>query len=199
MAPIGGPSTPTKHHGTSFFMGIAIIIFVLSLAAVGGVYVWKQVLLSQQTGYQKDLAAREKQFNTDLISQLKETNTKIDTAKQLIRNHLALSQIFALIGRVTIENVRFMTMDLVAPKKAGDDIKVTLSGYGTSLSAVAYQSDVMNQLEQYGLRKVIKNPILSDPSLDNNGTVAFGFMASIDPTSLSYEQSVTGSMPTTTP
>lgn len=199
MAPIGGPSTPTKHRGTSFFMGLAIIIFVLSLAAVGGAFAWKQVLLSQQLGYQQDLATREKQFNTDLISQLKETNVKIDMAKQLLANHLALSQIFGLIGRVTIENVRFMSMDLDAPTKSGDDIKVTLSGYGTSLSAVAFQSDVMNKLEQYDLRKVIKNPILSDPSLDNNGTVAFGFTASIDPSSLSYEQSVTGSTSTTTP
>jgi hypothetical protein len=200
MAPIGGPSTiPTKHHGTSFFMGIAIIIFVLSLAGVGAAFAWKQILLSQQKSYQADLATREKQFNTDLISQLKETNIKIDMAKQLLKNHLAISQIFKLIGRVTIENVRFMSMDLTTPAKPGDDIKVTLTGYGTSLSAVAFQSDVMNELEQYGLRKVIKNPILSDPTLDNNGTVAFGFTAAIDPNSLSYETSVTGSTDSTAP
>lgn len=200
---IGGPSAsaPTKHRGTSFFMGLAIIIFVLSLAAVGGVYAWKQVLISQQAGYQADLAQREKQFNTDLISQLKETNVKIDMARQLLNNHLAISQIFGLIGRITSENVRFLSMDLSTTGKPGDDIKVTLSGYGTSLSAVAFQSDVMNQLEQYGLRKVVKNPILSDPSLDANGTVAFGFTAAIDPSSLSYEASVTGgsSTATTTP
>ncbi len=185
---------PTKHAGTgSFFLGIAMILFVLSLASVAGVFAWKQILLKQRVGYQADLAAREKQFNTDLISQLKETNVKIDLAKKLIQSHLAVSQIFTLIGRITIENVRFLSMDLTGPQKTGDDLKVILSGYGTSLSAVAFQSDVMSQLEQYGLRKVIKNPILSDPSLDSSGTVSFSFTASIDPASLSYESAVNGS------
>lgn len=195
IAPAGsGLSTqPPKHHvAGSFFLTVSVVIFVLSLAAVGGVYAWKQVLLSQQASYQADLAAREKQFNTDLISQLKETNVKIDMARQLLQNHLAVSGIFKLIGSITTDNVRFMSMDLSGPQKAGDDLKVTLSGYGTSLSAVAFQSDVLNQLEQYGLRKVIKNPILSDPSLDSSGTVSFGFTASVDPSSLSYESSVTG-------
>lgn len=198
---VGGLSTPPmKHHGSgSFFMSIAVIIFILSLAAVGGVFAWKQVLLSQQVSYQNDLAQSEKQFNTNLISQLKETNVKIDMAKQLLQNHLALSQIFGLIGRVTIDNVRFLSMDLTAPQNAGGDLKVTLNGYGTSLSAVAYQSKVLNQLEQYGLRNIIKNPILSDPSLDSSGTVSFGFTASVDPSSLSYETSVTGASSATTP
>jgi len=184
---------PAKHKGTgSFFLGIAVILFVLSLASVGGVYAWKQVLLSEQTGYQADLAQREKQFNTDLISQLKETNVKIDMAKQLLQTHMAISEIFKLIGRITIENVRFLSMDLAAPDKSGGDLKISLTGYGTSLSAVAFQSKVFNQLEQYGLRNIIKNPILSNPSLDSSGTVSFGFTASVDPSSLSYESSVTG-------
>lgn len=205
MPAIGGLSTPpAKHHATSsFFMGIAVILFILSLAAVGGVYAWKQVLISQQAGYQADLAAREKQFNTDLISQLKEVNVKIDMAKQLLQNHLAISQIFGIIGRITIDNVRFVSMDLSAPDTSGGDLSVKLSGYGSSLAAVAFQSDVLNQLEQYGLRKVVKNPIISDPSLDSSGTVSFGFTASIDPSSLSYEASVTapadGSTAATTP
>jgi hypothetical protein len=80
-------------------------------------------------------------------------------------------------------------MDLTADK-AGEEIKVSLKGYGTSLSAVAWQSDVLGNLERYGLRKVVKNPILSDPALDSNGTVSFGFTASIDPASMTYERSL---------
>lgn len=188
-----GLTTPPRHHAAaSFFLTLSVIVFVLSLAAVGGAYAWGKVLMSEQAGYQADLATREKQFNTDLISQLKETNVKIDMAKELIQNHLAISEIFKLIGRVTIQNVRFLSMDLSAPTKPGGDLTVSLSGYGTSLSAVAFQSDVLNQLEQYGLRSIIKNPILSDPALDSSGAVSFGFTASIDPSSLSYESSVTG-------
>jgi hypothetical protein len=183
-------SAPKRHYGASIFMTIGTVIFILSLAGAGGAYAYKQYLISAQETYKKDLATREQQFNIDLIEQLKGENVKIDLARQLLNNHLAMSQIFDIIGRLTIENVRFMSMDVSTPKAASDGIKVSLQGYGTSFSAVAFQSDVLNQLDQYGLRKVVKNPILSNPALGASGAVSFGFVATIDPGSLSYEKSV---------
>ncbi len=194
LIPPGGMSglnTSPRRHTTSLFMSLAVILFILSLLAAGGMYFWKSYLLSSQASYKTQLAERERQFNADLIEELKRQNVKIDLAKQLIGNHLAVSQIFDIIGRLTIENVRFLSMDLTAGANSGEGIKVAMKGYGTSFSAVAFQSDVLGQLEQYGLRKVVKNPILSDPALDSSGTVSFGFSATIDPASLSYEKSVT--------
>ena len=204
---VGGGAHPLSHHrGTSLFMALEVLLFIASLALTGGAYAWKAILISSQDSFKKDLAAREQQFNLDLISQLKEANIKVDTAKQLLANHLAMSEIFGLIGKLTIQDVRFMTLDVEAPPTVGGDVSVKLSGLGTSFSAVAFQSDVLNQLEQYGLRKIVINPILSDPQLAENGTVSFGFTASIDPTAISYEQSVapttaptTASTPVTTP
>ncbi len=65
-----------------------------------------------------------------------------------------------------------------------------MKGYGSSFSAVAFQSDVLGKLVDYGLRGIVKNPILSDPSLDVNNSVSFGFTATIDPSTLSYEKSL---------
>ncbi len=186
----GASSAPKHHHGASIFMTLGTVIFILSLVAAGAVYAWKQYLISAQDSYQKDLAAREQQFNVDLIAQLKGESEKIDLAQQLIRNHLALSQIFPIISTLTTEDVRFMSMDVSAPKTPGGGITVGMQGYGTSFSAVAFQSDVLNQLDQYGLRSIVKNPILSNPALGSNGAVSFGFTATIDPASLSYEKSV---------
>lgn len=183
-----------QHHGVaSVFMIIAVLIFIASLAAVGGAYAWKQYLISAQAGYKQDLAKREQQFNLDLIEQLKEVNVKIDTARQLLSGHLALSGIFDILGKFTIGHVRFQSLDVTAPTNGTTDIKISMHGYGTSLQAVAFQSDVLSQLEQYGLRNIVKNPILADPSLSTDGTtVAFDFTATIDPATLSYEKSVTG-------
>jgi len=187
---IGGVSAPKHKHGASIFMTISTVLFILSLASAGALYAWKQYLSSAQDSYKQTLSTREQQFNIDLIEQLKGENVKIDMAEQLIRNHMALSQIFDIIGRLTIENVRFMSMDVTAPSAGSDGVKVSMQGYGTSLSAVAFQSDVLNQLDQYGLRKIVKNPILSNPSIGTGNTVSFGFSATIDPASLSYENSV---------
>jgi len=186
-----------SRRGVSIYMTLAVILFIVSLGSIGGAYAWTQYLTSAQVSYKTDLINRQKQFNVDLISQLKQVNVQIDTAKQLLNNHLALSGIFGIIGALTSEDVRFTSLDLTAPATPGDTIKVSLSGYGTSLAAVAFQSDVLGQLAAYNvsnisLNKIVKNPILSNPALTGNGTVSFGFTADIDPSTLSYERSVTG-------
>ncbi|MEN9913193.1 MAG: hypothetical protein RLY66_601 [Candidatus Parcubacteria bacterium] len=186
----GGLSTPApRRHTSSLFMSIASLLFIASIVAAGGIYFWKSALESSQQSYKSQLVEREKLFNVDLIEELKRQNVKIDLAKNLVANHIAMSQIFDVIGRLTIEKVRFLSMD-VSAGTAAEGIKIALKGYGVNFRVVAYQSDVLGQLEQYGLRKIIKNPILSDPSLDSSGMVSFGFSATVDPSNLSYAKSV---------
>ncbi|MGC9605242.1 MAG: hypothetical protein ABSF56_00570 [Minisyncoccia bacterium] len=184
-------AAPRRRIGGNLYMTIAILAFVASLSAVGGAYLWKQYLLSAQATYRQQLSTREEQFNIDLIAQLKAESVKIGLAKQLLSNHLSTSEIFSIISRLTVENVRFSAMDVVVPTLPGNDITVTLSGYGRYFSTVAFQSDVLNQLDQYGLRHIVKNPIISNPSLNQDGTVSFGLTASIDPGSMSYKKSLT--------
>ena len=198
----GAPSVKVSHKGVSIFMTIAVIVFVLSLAAIGGAYLWKGYLKQTQQEYKVALAERERQFDIGLIERLKQIETQINTSKQLLANHIALSQAFDIISRMTIANVRFLSMDLSMPAGGKGGINVSMKGYGTSLQAVAFQSDVLGQLSLYGLSRDIRNPIVSDPTLDPNGSVNFGFSAALDPGSLSYKESLvpddTGSTTTET-
>ncbi len=171
-------------------MMFGVIVFVISLGAVGGAYAWKQYLIAAQASYKTQLAEREKQFNIDLIEQLKRVNIQIDLAKQLLTNHLAISQVFDVISHFTAESSRFLSLDLSVPTNQSDGVKISMKGYGKNFQSVAFQSDVLGQLELYGLRKIVKNPILSDPTLDGTGTVSFGFTATVDPSTLSYSRSV---------
>lgn len=178
----------------SAYMLIAILLFTASTGAVVSTYFWKQYLLSAQSTYKVNLADREKQFNLDRVESLKRTNVQIDTAKQLLSKHIALSQIFHMIEQMTVSDVRFLSMTVDGPstQKNGSNsgAAISLQGYGTSLAVVAFQSDVLGQLSQYGLQKMIRNPIVSDPVLDDDGKVSFSFTASIDPASVSYTQSL---------
>jgi len=178
----------------SLFLTFGVIVFTISLGAVGGVYFWKQYLISGQEVYKVQLAEREKQFQTDLIEQLKRVNIQVDLAKQLLDNHLAVSGVFDIIGRFTTENSRFMSLDVSVPIGGTGEVKIGMRGMSKDFPSVAFQSDILGQLEQYGLRKIVKNPILSDPSLDGSaGTVSFGFSATLDPDSLSFRKSITTS------
>ena len=186
-----GSNVSGSHYGlSSLFLLIAGLIFIASLAGAGGAYFWNDHLAVLQDQAKKDLAARQQEFNISKIEDLKQNQNKIDLARQLIQNHLVLSQVFSILGRFTSEEVRFMNLDLSAPSglnAAGDSIKITMRGYGTTFPAVAFQSDVLSQLSKYGLRDKIKNPILSDPALDSSGTVSFGFSSTIDANNFLYK------------
>lgn len=199
-APTGmAGNIPAQHRSrSSLIMTFATVIFILSLGAAIGSYVWKYVLISNRESYKQQLVQRQEQFNLDLIEQLKQVNIKINMARQLMSNHIAVSQIFDVVSRLTAEKVRFLSMQLSSSVTDGvadvgsSDLKISMEGFGLNLSTVAFQSDVLNQLEQYGLRKIVKNPILSDPTQDDEKNLtSFKFSASIDPKNISYEKSVT--------
>ena len=183
--PLTVPLSSPSRGGTSIFMTLSVLLFILSLAGAGFAIGWQKYLINQQEAYKKILVENQKQFQPQLIETLSKANAKIDLAKQLIKNHLAVSEIFDILSRLTIENVKFDSFDFAAPT-ATDGVKVTMHGVGASFSAIAFQSDVFGQSAQYGKNKILKNPVLSDLSLDQNGNVAFSFSATLNPDDLSY-------------
>jgi hypothetical protein len=184
-----GLPKPQVRHSFSVFMSLSVLLFILSLAGIGGAYAWKQYLLSSQKNYQQELAQRKEQFKVSSINKLKKISVQIDTTSELINRHVAISELFSIIQSLTVESVRFTSLNVTIPKE-GSSVQISMSGLGKNLSAVAFQSDVLSHLEQYGLRNVIKNPIITDPSLDPNTAVTFGFSAEIDPTLLNYKKSI---------
>lgn len=192
---MGGLSSQVRVHRTfSIFMFLAVIIFVISLAGVGGAYFWKTYLLKVQVAYKTELANKEKQFDPALVGQLKQANFQIETAKKLLGNHIALSQIFGVIQELTVSYVRFVSLDFSGPTSdsTSKDMSVKMEGYGIDLPAVAFQSDVLGKLEDYGLANVVSNAMVSDPSLDATGAVSFSLSATVNPSMMSYKESLKG-------
>ena len=187
-------STAAPHHQgiglSSIYMAVAIILFAVSVLSIGGVFIWRGILESSQQGYIKQYNDSKTKINPDQISFLKAQSAKIHLARQLVSNHLVASKIFSVISTLTDENVRFLSMDMTVPATAQTPFRLSLSGYGKSLPSVAFQSDVLNSLEKYGLHAVVKNAIVSDPVLNRDGTVSFGFTAQIDPNSFLYPTNV---------
>lgn len=180
----------TSHKGgVSIFMAISVLIFLVSIGGAGFTIVWKNVLLKSQEDYKVKLSESEKRFNISLIEELKAANTKIDLSKQLLKNHLDITEIFNIISRLTIEGVRFDSFDFSLPDGgATEGIKIAMHGVATSFSAIAFQSDVFGKSQKYGTNKAMKNPVLSDLLSNENGTVGFTFSTVINPMDISYEK-----------
>ena len=180
------------HSHTSVLMIFATIVFVASLAGAAFVFLGKNVLMKSQQNLKRDLVENEKRFNVPLIEELKTANTKIDLANQLLASHMAVSELFKIIGGLTTQEVRFSDFEFSAPETAsvGKSFKFSMKGIANSFSTVAFQSDVFGSSEKYGTNKIIKNPILSDISVDPKGNILFNFSAEIDLDNISYAKSI---------
>ncbi len=196
MAGNSGPNSmqqKSKSSISSLYMGLGVIVFIISIAAVGGAYFWKSYLISANAQYKIDLAKMEETFNTDSITKLKARNIQIDSAKRLVSNHVAFSRIFDIIQNLTISDVRFLSMDFKGGAGNDSTFNISMKGQGKTMAAVAFQSDVLADLATYGVSDVVSNAVLSSPTEEQNGSVTFSFSADISRSKILYKDLVTDS------
>jgi len=177
---------PIARGGTNILMIIASILFIISI--VGAVFsvLWINILNKDQKNYKDELAKMQDKFPIADIENLKAINKKIELSKKLLKNHMAVEEIFSIIGQLTSENVRFTSFTFTPPTKDADGVNITLNGIAKNYYSIAFQSDVFGQSSKFGTNKILKNPIVSSVSEQLNGTVNFGFNAVINPEDIRY-------------
>lgn len=183
--------------GTSVFMTISVLIFILSLAGAGSTFFLKSYLLNSQKTLQADLEENQKRFDIPTIENLKNANTKIDLTTKILKDHVAISEVFNILSRLTIDGVYFEDFELTsgstgdanASANANQGVySISMSGVANSYSSVAFQSDVFGSSDEYGTNKIIKNPVISDLSTNEDDNVGFKFKAEIDTSNITYEK-----------
>lgn len=184
--------------GTSVFMFISVLIFIISIVAAAGTFVWKDIQTKNQEKYRVELKKAEARFDSALIEKLKKANTKIDLANKLFKKHIDVVEMFSIINALTADGITFNSFDFTAPDTDGGDLKITMKGVGDSFSSIAWQSDVFGKSASFGKNRVLKNPILSDLALDAKGNVAFSFTASINSADVLYEKVLNAELGNTT-
>jgi hypothetical protein len=119
-APPSAPAAPSVDTGSggsggskgnSLIFMIGVFVFVISLLVAGGAFAWGKFLEARQVQLGEDLKVLAKDYNVELISLFKQTDTKISIAKDLLDRHVAMSQVFGLVSRFTAENIRFINLD----------------------------------------------------------------------------------------
>ena len=153
-------------HATGLLVLIAILIFVASVVAAGGVFAYDQILTQSIASKAASLALNQKAYDPDVIDELSRVDTRITQAQTLLQNHVAPSAIFALLAQQTLDQVQFSSYsyDLSADGSA----KISMNGIADSFSTVALQSD------QFGASKVLKDVVFSGVTVDAaTGKVAF--------------------------
>lgn len=167
-----------------FLVLIAIILFVLSLAAAGGAFGYGQYLGGAITSKQESLKKAEGAFDTRSIVELQRLDSRLHKAQDLLQNHVAPSGLFTFLSATTLERVQFTGLTLEMDGSGAAHL--SMSGIADSFSTLALQSD------QFSQAQALRNVIFSGITTDSAGRVVFSVSANVDPGLLSYARQQAG-------
>ena len=166
----------------SLFLLISIIIFIVTMAAASGVWLWRESLVKKVDKDVADLEAAKKTYIDNTINDLIRLNDRIEVSKSLLQKHLAVSPVFTLLEKNVLRFVRLKSMKFSYAGR--DKIKIDLSGTADSYDVLSKQSDAFGD---ESLRDLISQPVISDFNPITEGGVSFNFSASVYPKLVTYD------------
>lgn len=168
--------------GLGIFLFLSILMFVMSILAAGGAYLYEQFVTRRIAGLDEQLKLAEGAFNTATIQDLARTDSRLIEAEKLLERHVAPSSAFSFISTITLEKVQFnsMAFNLMQDGSA----TIAMGGTADSFSTVALQSD------KFGQSKLLKDVIFSGITVGDDGKVDFSVNATIDPSVISYKATI---------
>lgn len=172
------PTVTKPRSSMGLFSFLSSIIFFISLLVALGAFGWHKYLLNQDNQIKADLDRNIKSFEPQTIDQYVRLDNRIESAKDLLSKHVALSYIFDFLSEQTISSVKFN--DFKYDVGTDGTASITMNGQAKSYNAVAYQSEI------FGKERALKNPLFSNLDLDQYGNVTFNFTAQIDPGFIVY-------------
>jgi len=160
---------------------VAVLLFVLSLAASGGVYFYEKLVEKRIADKSDWLEQARGAFEPSLIAELERLDTRIDVASEVLARHVAFSEFFDILGELTLQSVRFQRLTYSFTDTMPE---INMQGEAQSYSSVALQSDI------FGDNKYIKNPIFSNLGLDKQGSITFDLTFNLEPSFMLYKESI---------
>ncbi|MDO8620025.1 MAG: hypothetical protein Q7R64_01600 [bacterium] len=185
-SPVIGSSRPgAGGQGVNVLAIIALAIFFIAVGLSITVFFYKSSLIQLIATMDAELAAAKKSFEPAFIEEASRFDTRIAGAQELLGSHRALSPLFDILEKKTLESMRFKDFNFTSLE--GRTATLSMTGQAKSFNAVALQSDV------FGAEKAFKDPVFSNFNLDDQGDVIFNFKATIDSELLRYRETVLGS------
>ena len=178
--------------GISVVTVVCVIVFFGSVALSVGAYLYKNILSHQLENKKEDLNKAKKGYELDTIEDLKRLDTRIETVKGLLQNHVSMTTFFGLIEESTLRSVRFSDLSIgnsgssVSSTDSGKvgTLQFKMSGVAKSYSSVALQAKVFTDSKKF------KEPVVSNLNLGDSGNVSFSVVASVDSSSLLYKDTL---------
>jgi hypothetical protein len=170
-------ASPRRKMSRSLLGIIATLLFVSAVISAVGVLVYKSIVTSSVNSKIEVINRAEKAFEPAVILELRKLDIRLAAAKELLDNHIALSDFFASLEESTLPDVAFGDFSLTFRE---DIPTVRMSGEARGYLAIAQQSDIF-EANQY-----IENPLFADFSLTETGEVSFNLEFTINEALLAF-------------
>ncbi len=179
------PLVPARARGSAsgLVLLLAILIFIGSVVAGGGVFAYDRYLKSTIASKQHSLELAQAAYEPGVIESLIRLDSRLGESKRLLGKHLAPSAIFMFLSTQTLERVQLTSFDYVVDESGAATLE--LVGVADTFSALALQSD------QFGTSNVLRNVIFSNILISpTTGKVSFAVHADVDPSLLLYTKNL---------
>ncbi|HYF12994.1 MAG TPA: PilN domain-containing protein [Candidatus Paceibacterota bacterium] len=161
---------------------LCVLIFIASLLSAVGAFLYQGYLNTSLAAKKASLEKYEGAYDLPTIQTLVRFDSRINSARNVLQNHLAPSAIFFFLAQQTLERVQLTSFDFTV----GDDgtAIISMNGLANSFSTIALQSD------QLGASKVLKDVVFSNISVEPEGKVSFSVTATVDPSLYLYSKTL---------
>lgn len=167
------PKTPfgeegAERQGLGLFGAVAVLLFIVSLVATGGAFLYKMMLKSDIRNLQSQVSSALSAIDKQAINEIISFDKQLDSVREIMAEHVAISKYFEMLEEETVSQIQFTDLKYSAPAEGA--VIVSMNGKAKSYAAVALQEDVF-----------LKNPNTISASFSNlktdekSGEVAFSF------------------------
>lgn len=173
-------SRPISRRGGGGFVLFSFLIFVLSAALWGGLYMYKNYLSNNIIQLDELIKKQKDSFETPTINEIASFSEKISVAQNILAKHKAFSNVLDFLQDFTMKDVKFNDLGY---SFANDDLEgpsLTLSGETRSYASLATQIQTMEKYNR------IRQVSVSGLSSNAKGGIKFNLKIILDPAIVAY-------------
>ncbi|OGI57136.1 hypothetical protein A3B85_03335 [Candidatus Nomurabacteria bacterium RIFCSPHIGHO2_02_FULL_37_13] len=168
----------------SFLVIISIFILFSMLIGTGGLYFYKKIMEKNITEMENSLNAAKNRFEPSRITELQVLDKRLRASSEILSKHIAVTPIFKALQLITMKTVRYIKFSYDFTNEINSKVLVKMNGHAVGYRSIALQADLFTK------NKNLIDPIFSNLTLDDKGSVLFDLEFSVDPSFVGYKQTL---------
>ena len=126
-------------QGTVWLFQAGLILSIASLLAAGGLFLYRRSLSQTLVSWEEQVRAQESELRPELLNQLLQLSATVSSVRELLQNHIYLSNLLRLLEDVTRPDVIFSNLNYSSESRVAE-----LNGSAANYGAVAQQLSLLD-------------------------------------------------------